>query len=313
MMKRKFETISQNNEDLEQNEPASKKRRLIAGPITLEAFIAMVVSTDFSCNFNSRMAVLFQLYASSLRLVSRQLCSIIDNEVPCFAFLKMIKEEVKRVKQSKEGLIESPWLTQYEAKLIVNNGQIDMNEPLPSQCMIPLTSLLITTSTRLAECEFKSSTRSSKTSVEFHHALPSRVCFTLTITDKDSPLIGKEMTIQQHQYINGNFVRVVYTTEPALAQLIGIPEYTPSLADKWEAADDLFALIGECWRKTLPIAKSELFDAIADLFSAPNDQEHNPSTHYLRSYWDPLPTVPVCLARLLQLQFHQLRPHYKLQ
>jgi hypothetical protein len=179
------------------------------------------------------MAIMFQLYASSLRLVSRQLCSIIDNEAPCFAFLKMIKEEVKRVKQSKEGLIESPWLTRYEAKLIVNNGQIDMNEPLPSQCMIPLTSLLINASTRLAECEFKSSIRNSKASVEFHYALPSRVCFTLTIIDKDSPLIGKEMTIQQHQYLNGNFVRVVYTTEPALAQHVGIPESTPSLADKW--------------------------------------------------------------------------------
>jgi hypothetical protein len=35
-MKRKFETISQNNEDLEQNEPASKKRRLIAGPVSID-------------------------------------------------------------------------------------------------------------------------------------------------------------------------------------------------------------------------------------------------------------------------------------
>jgi hypothetical protein len=156
----------------------------------------------------------------------------------------MIKEEIKRVKQSKEGLIESPWLTQDELELIVNQRQHNPNEPFPPPSLIPLSALAIAANSTLLGIRHST----ANCQVTFIFATARHRFFTITINDKKSPFDGKAISVIQQYFSREGpccfwtlkSEQAIITDDVEVATFLGIPKGEPFSISKMYVSDRNF-------------------------------------------------------------------------
>jgi hypothetical protein len=157
--------------------------------------VELVLSEIYRTAYTDDEGVEVEVFDASLRLVSHQFRRVLDDSVPCFAMLKLLKSEYQRVSNS-DGSIDSnktsPWLTHSEVSMILSKRQINLNEPLPEPRLMPLTALQIVASTLAFEYQNRCP------NIEIIYVAAGSIVFVQTIVKPDSPLNGKKM-IAQHR------------------------------------------------------------------------------------------------------------------
>jgi hypothetical protein len=163
---------------------------------------------------------------------------------PCFAFMKMMKQEHLRV-QSSGGTISSRWFTEYEAELLSesDNGQIDMREPLPDPELIPVTALQIISSTLYTQLLLRTLRRPYIS--QFIYAVRCTCTYFTTLASDKPDFCGKSVITQQtidKSFRHGERATQFpatstkfFVTDPDLARKFGVsPEEPIDQYDKYD-------------------------------------------------------------------------------
>jgi hypothetical protein len=161
-----------------------------------DGLVELVLSKIYRIIYTNDEGVEVEVFNASLRLVSPQFRRVIDDSVPCFAMLKLLKSECQRVSNS-DGSIDSnktsPWLTHSEVSMILSKRQIDLNEPLPGPRLMPLTALQIVASTLAFEYQNRCP------NIEIIYVAAGSIVFVQTVLQPGSPLNGKKIIVQQRR------------------------------------------------------------------------------------------------------------------
>jgi hypothetical protein len=297
--------------------------------------VELVLSEIYRTTYTDYEGVEVEVFDASLRLVSHQFRRVLDDSVPCFAMLKLLKSEYQRVSNS-DGSIDSnktsPWLTHSEVSMILSKRQIDLNEPLPEPRLMPLTALQIVASTMLCACyeEYARShyEESLGTNVELIYAVAGTVSFIQTIIDEQSPLHGKQILVQgaEHPMPEGacgccwtpylDFR--ICVTEVEAANLLQIDVNTPY--DEYMTMNDDE---GETFRQN-QFPELRVFQVYRPMDSWRGDNftssmsnsltQFNANMHYRRgkALWDQFPTLPPPIYRILTRHDHNYNDTFSL-
>jgi hypothetical protein len=272
--------------------------------------VELVLSEIYRTTYTDYEGVEVEVFNASLRLVSHQFRRVIDDSVPCFAMLKLLKSEYQRVSNS-DGSIDSnktsPWLTHSEVSMILSKRQIDLNEPLPEPRLMPLTALQIVASTMLCACYEKNAP-----DTELIYTVSGSGVFIQTIDDKLSPLHGKQIIVHQikkknhHQSTTCGLHTRFCVSDPEAASLLGIEVNTPY--DHQRTIEFLNAEEDYETEVYSPFPQLRIVEREAILSSTWNRATHmnehtrfNANMHYRRdkALWDRFPTLPRPLYRIL--------------
>jgi hypothetical protein len=183
--------------------------------------VELVLSEIYRIAYTDDERAEVEVFNASLRLVSHLFRRVIDDSVPCFAMLKLLKSEYQRFSNS-DGSIDSnktsPWLTHSEVSMILSKRQIDLNEPLPEPREMPLTALQIVASTLAFEYQNRCP------NIEIIYVAAGSIVFVQTIVKSDSPLNGKKIIVQQRrpEGYNPHLITRFCVTDHETASQLGV-------------------------------------------------------------------------------------------